>query len=75
MKKILIMLVVCTIFITGCSKEDTSSYNQYTEERKIAIASKDYEKCRNFFSLALEEKSDEEEIKERNLRSYVRIFI
>lgn len=63
MKRILGILLVMCLFIVGCSKEDSSSYNKYIEEGKTAIANKEYEKGRNFFSLALEEKPDEEEAK------------
>ena len=63
MKRILWILLVMCLFIVGCSNEDTSSYDKYIEEGKTAIASKQYEKGRNFISLALEEKPDEEEAK------------
>ena len=61
MKKIIGILFALCIFVVGCSKEDTSSYDKYLEEGKAAITNQDYEKGRNFFSLAKEENTKEEE--------------
>lgn len=58
MKKILIMIVVCTIFITGCTNE---KYEEMMTSGKTAIANEEYEKAENFFSLALEEKNNDKE--------------
>ena len=60
MKKLLSLLVVCCILITGCQKsEESSSFDKYMEEGKTAVASEQYEKALKFFSLAKEEKSDD----------------
>lgn len=60
MKKLLSLLVVCCILITGCQKsEESSSFDKYMEEGKTAVASEQYEKALKFFSLAKEEKADD----------------
>lgn len=61
MKKIIGLLLVLCIFVVGCSQENTSSYDKYLEEGKKAIANQEYEKGRNFFNLAKEENTKEEE--------------
>ena len=58
MKKILIMIMVCTIFITGCTNK---KYEEMMTNGKTAVANKEYEKAENFFSLALEEKNNDKE--------------
>ena len=61
MKKIFIILTLCILSITGCSKqEESQSFEKYIEEGKMAIANQEYEKALNFFTLAKEEKEDEE---------------
>lgn len=62
MRKILLLLTLCILFITGCSKEDEQSFEKYMEEGKVAIANQEYEKALNFFTLAKEEKEDNEEL-------------
>ncbi|WP_343337560.1 hypothetical protein TPELB_25280 [Terrisporobacter petrolearius] len=61
MKKILI-LMLCILSVTGCSKEDSKSFEKYMEEGKVAIANQEYEKALNFFTLAKEEKEGDEEL-------------
>lgn len=61
MKKILLILTLCILSITGCSKEDSQSFEKYIEEGKMAIADQEYEKALNFFTLAKEEKEKEED--------------
>ena len=62
MKKVLGLLVVCCILITGCQKsEESTSFDKYMEEGKTAVASEQYEKALKFFSLAKEEKADDTE--------------
>ena len=62
MKKIIILLITLCIFVVGCGKkEDTSSYDKYLEDGKTAAANEEYDKAKNFFSLAKEENSNEEE--------------
>lgn len=61
MKKIIMLLLILLIFVVGCSKEDNSSYNKYLEDGKVAIANKEYEKGRDFFTLAKEENANEQE--------------
>ena len=55
------LLLALSIFVVGCSKENNSSYDKYLEEGKTAIANQEYEKGRNFFSLAKEANSNENE--------------
>ncbi|MCC3867927.1 lysozyme inhibitor LprI family protein [Terrisporobacter mayombei] len=62
MKKIIMILTILCLFVVGCSKkEDTSSYDEYLEEGKTVAANQEYDKAKNFFSLAKEENSNEEE--------------
>ena len=61
MKKIIMLLLVLSMFVVGCSKEDNSSYDKYLEEGKTAIANQEYEKGRNFFTLAKEANSNDNE--------------
>lgn len=61
MKKIIMLLLALSIFVVGCSKDNNSSYDKYLEEGKTAIANQEYEKGRNFFSLAKEANSNENE--------------
>ncbi|MEG2848512.1 MAG: hypothetical protein RR904_07120 [Bacilli bacterium] len=57
MKKILGILILCMISITGCS--NNSSYDSYIEQGKIAVIDEQYKKAKEFFDLAVEEKSND----------------
>lgn len=63
MKKIIIMvLTILCLFVVGCSKkEDTSSYEKHLGDGIIAAANEEYDKARELFSLAKDEKSNEAE--------------
>lgn len=61
MKKLIVIVSMLCIFLVGCSKEDTSSYDKYLEEGKTAVANEEYEEARNLFSLAKEESSNDGE--------------
>ena len=63
MKKILIILTICMLSITGCSKNDNQSFEKYMEEGKMAVANQEYDKALNFFTLALEENKDDTDVK------------
>lgn len=62
MRKIFLVLAVCIITMTGCSKEDNKAFEKYMEEGKMSVASEEYDKALNFFTLAKEEKEDDEEL-------------
>ncbi|MGL5315705.1 MAG: lysozyme inhibitor LprI family protein [Peptostreptococcaceae bacterium] len=59
MKKIL-LLALSVLLLVGCSN---STFEKSVEEAKLAIASQEYEKAEGLFNLALEEKSNDKEIK------------
>ena len=63
MKKIIIMvLTILCLFVVGCSKkEDTSSYDKHLGDGIIAAANEEYDKAKELFSLAKDEKSNEAE--------------
>jgi len=61
MKKILMIILGCTMFITGCN--NNSAYNDYMEKGKSSIVEEEYEKSKEYFSLAMEEKKDDKESK------------
>lgn len=61
MKKLLTTFILITVFITGCS--NNSSYNSYMERGKTAVVEAEYDKAKDFFSLALEEKNKDYEAK------------
>ena len=63
MKKILVILTICILSITGCSKGDNQSFEKYMEEGRIAVANQEYDKALNFFTLALEENKDDTDAK------------
>lgn len=63
LKKIFIILTLCILSITGCSKKDNRSFEKYIEQGKAAVASQDYEKALNFFTLAKEENENDEDVK------------
>lgn len=58
MKKLLVMILLCVIFITGCTNK---KYDEMMTNGKTAIANGEYEKAEKFFSLALEEKTNDNE--------------
>lgn len=58
MKKLLLMILLCVIFITGCTNK---KYEEMMTNGKTAIANEEYEKAEQFFSLALEEKTNDKE--------------
>ena len=63
MKKILSLLLLCCILLTGCGKTDEStSKAKYLEEGKISAANEEYDKALKFFNLALEEDSNDTEV-------------
>lgn len=61
MKRLLAILILCIVFVTGCSND--SSYNSYMEQGKSSVVESDYEKAKEFFMLALEEKKNDKEAK------------
>ena len=62
MKKIIMVLTILCLFVVGCSKkEDTSSYEKHLGDGIIAAANEEYDKAKELFSLAKEEKSNEAE--------------
>lgn len=61
MKKLLITFILTIVFITGCS--NNSLYNSYMEQGKTAVVEAEYDKAKEFFSLALEEKNKDDEAK------------
>ena len=63
MKKIIIMvLTILCLFVVGCSKkEDASSYDKHLGDGIIAAANEEYDKAKELFSLAKNEKSNEPE--------------
>ena len=63
MKKILVILTICILSITGCSKGDNQSFEKYMEEGRMAVANQEYDKALNFFTLALEENKDDTDAK------------
>ena len=63
MKKILVILTICMLSITGCSKGDNQSFEKYMEEGRMAVANQEYDKALNFFTLALEENKDDTDAK------------
>ncbi|WP_343348897.1 lysozyme inhibitor LprI family protein [Terrisporobacter petrolearius] len=64
MKKIAVLLILLSTFITGCSKnKELNSFQRYMEEGKRAIASDEYEIANKFFSLAIEENNKDTEAK------------
>lgn len=63
MKKLLtFVLSLLMIMTVGCSKEDNESFEKYMEEGKMSVANQEYDKALNFFTLAKEEKEDDEEL-------------
>jgi len=60
MKKLLAMILLCVIFITGCTNK---KYEEMMTNGKTAIANGEYEKAEKFLSLALEEKTNDKEAK------------
>ncbi|MPM91523.1 hypothetical protein SDC9_138654 [bioreactor metagenome] len=50
------------IMTVGCSKEDNESFEKYMKEGKMSVANQEYDKALNFFTLAKEEKEDDEEL-------------
>lgn len=62
MKKILTLLITLMLLTTACSKDENTSFEKYLEEGKIAIANEEYDKALNFFTLAKEEDSNNEEL-------------
>lgn len=64
MKKVTVLLILLSTFITGCSKnKESNSFGRYMEEGKRAIASDEYEVANKFFSLAIEEDNKDIEAK------------
>ncbi|UPA31740.1 hypothetical protein L0P85_06270 [Terrisporobacter glycolicus] len=62
MKKIIMVLTILCLFVVGCSKkEDTSSYDKHLGDGIIAAANEEYDKAKELFSLAKDEKSNEAE--------------
>lgn len=62
MKKYCIAICIAIALIsTGCASE---TFDKSMEEGKLALASKEYEKASGLFSLALEEKENNQEAKE-----------
>lgn len=62
MKKIIMVLTILCLFVVGCSKkEDTSSYEKHLGDGIIAAANEEYDKAKELFSLAKDEKSNEAE--------------
>ena len=57
-KKYAIIPLLCVVLLTGCTNK---TFEKSMEEGKLAIASGEYEKAENMFSLALEEKKDDKE--------------
>lgn len=57
-KKYAIIPLLCAVLLTGCTNK---TFEKSMEEGKLAIASGEYEKAENMFSLALEEKKDDKE--------------
>lgn len=57
-KKYVIIPLLCAVLLTGCTNK---TFEKFMEEGKLAIASGEYEKAENMFSLALEEKKDNKE--------------
>jgi len=57
-KKYVIIPLLCAVLLTGCTNK---TFDKSMEEGKLAIASGEYEKAENMFSLALEEKKDDKE--------------
>lgn len=57
-KKYAIIPLLCAVLITGCNNK---TFDKSMEEGKLAIASGEYEKAEDMFSLALEEKKDDKE--------------
>lgn len=63
MKKLLtLVLSLLMIMTVGCSKEDNEYFEKYMEEGKMSVANQEYDKALNFFTLAKEEKEDDEEL-------------
>lgn len=61
MKRILVILLFTSLLFTGCS--NNSTYNKYMEEGKMAIVNEEYEKAKDLFTLAAEEKKNDKEAK------------
>lgn len=57
-KKYAVIPLLCAVLLTGCTNK---TFDKSMEEGKLAIASGEYEKAENMFSLALEEKKDDKE--------------
>ncbi|WP_379970810.1 hypothetical protein [Ectobacillus sp. sgz5001026] len=60
MKKLVVLLGIVLLFITGCSND---TFNKAVEQGKLAIASKEYDKALASFQLALDEKKDDKDTK------------
>lgn len=58
MKKLLVMILVCGIFITGCTNK---KYDEMMTNVKTSITNEEYDKAEEFLSLAVEEKSNDKE--------------
>lgn len=57
-KKYAVIPLLCAVLLTGCTNK---TFDKSMEEGKLAIASGEYEKAENMFSLALEEKKNDKE--------------
>lgn len=60
MKKILILVTLMALLLTGCG---SSKYDSFMEQGTTAVTEAKYEEALDFFAQALEEKSDDPEAK------------
>lgn len=61
MKKVLLLILLSAIFMTGCA--NNSSFNKYMDQGKEAIINQDYTMASDYLQLALEKKPKNEEAK------------